>query len=81
MLAHRAPAARPHARKALAAAGSDRTLFPDDALAALHELSQGTLREIDRLAGAALRDAARRKKKLVDRDTIVRVGEALAHFD
>jgi type II secretory pathway predicted ATPase ExeA len=68
-------------RYRLAAAGSDRALFPDDALAALHELSQGALREIDRLAGAALRDAARRKKKLVDRDTVVRVGEALAHFD
>jgi len=62
-------------------AGCERDLFPDDALAALHELSQGALREIDRLAGAALRDAARRKKKLVDRELIVRVGEALARFD
>jgi general secretion pathway protein A len=62
-------------------AGCDRDLFPDDALATLHDLSQGTLREIDRLAGAALRDAARRKKKLVDRELILRVGEALARFD
>jgi type II secretory pathway predicted ATPase ExeA len=62
-------------------AGCERDLFPDDALAALHELSQGALREIDRLAGAALRDAARRKKKLVDRELILRVGEALARFD
>src|SRR3954453_9311805 len=30
-------------------AGCDRDLFPDDALAALHELSQGALRELDRL--------------------------------
>jgi hypothetical protein len=31
-----------------------KRLLPDDALAALHELSQGALREIDRLASAAL---------------------------
>jgi general secretion pathway protein A len=62
-------------------AGCERDLFPDDALAALHELSQGALREIDRLAGAALRDAARRKKKLVDREIVLRVGESLARFD
>ncbi|MFO0736412.1 MAG: AAA family ATPase [Labilithrix sp.] len=65
----------------LSAAGTDRAIFPDDALAALHELSQGALREIDRLATAALRDAARRKKKLVDRDVIARVAETLARFD
>jgi general secretion pathway protein A len=70
-----------YVRYRLAAAGADHPLFPDDALAALHELSQGALREIDRLATAALRDAARRKKKLVDRDTVARVAEALARFD
>jgi hypothetical protein len=37
-------------------------------------LAPCALREIDRLAAAALRDAARRKKKL-------RVSEALARFD
>lgn len=68
-------------RYRLAQAGSDRALFPDDALAALHELSQGALREIDRLATAALREAARRKKKLCDREIVTRVGEALARFD
>lgn len=68
-------------RYRLAAAGTDRALFPDDALAALHELSQGALREIDRLATAALREAARRKKKLVDREIVTRVAEALARFD
>ena len=36
---------------------------------------------IDRLATAALRDAARRKKKLVDRDVVTRVAEALLRFD
>ncbi|MCC6214439.1 MAG: hypothetical protein IT376_06195 [Polyangiaceae bacterium] len=44
--------------------------------AALHEPSQGAPREIDRLATAARRDAARCRKKLVDRDVVTRVGEA-----
>jgi type II secretory pathway predicted ATPase ExeA len=70
-----------YVRYRLTAAGSDRPIFPDDALAVLHELSQGALREIDRLATAALRDAARRKKKLVDREIVVRAGETLARFD
>lgn len=70
-----------YVRYRLAAAGSDRALFPDDALGALHEASQGALREIDRLATAALREAARRKKKLVDREIVVRVAEALARFE
>lgn len=68
-------------RYRLGRAGTDRALFPDDALAALHELSQGSLREIDRLATAALRDAARRKKKLVDRDVVTRAGESLVNYE
>jgi type II secretory pathway predicted ATPase ExeA len=52
-----------------------------DSLATLHEQSQGALREIDRLATAALREAARRKKKLVDRDVVNRVAEALVRYD
>lgn len=70
-----------YVRFRLDAAGCDRALFPDDALVALHEASQGALREIDRLARAALREAARRKKKLVDRDVVTRVAETLARFD
>ncbi len=70
-----------YVRYRLAAAGTDRALFPDDALRTLHELSQGALREIDRLATAALREAARRNKKLVDRDLVTRVGEALVRFE
>ena len=70
-----------YVRFRLHAAGCDHPLFPDDALAALHDLSQGALREIDRIATAALRDAARRRKKLVDRELITRVAEALVHFD
>jgi general secretion pathway protein A len=70
-----------YVRFRLAGAGADRALFPDDAVATLHELSQGSLREIDRLATTALREAARRKKKLVDRELIVRAAEALVRFD
>jgi len=70
-----------YVRYRLGAVGADRALFPDDAVATLHELSQGSLREIDRLATAALREAARRKKKLVDKDVITRVAEALVRFD
>ncbi|MEI2637432.1 MAG: hypothetical protein V9F03_00275 [Microthrixaceae bacterium] len=70
-----------YVRFRLAAVGGERVLFPDDAVAALHELSQGSLREIDRLATAALREAARRKKKLVDKDVVLRVAESLVSFD
>ena len=70
-----------YVRFRLHAAGCERALFPDDALAALHEQSQGALREIDRLATAALREAARRQKKLVEREVASRVAEALARFD
>ena len=65
----------------LHAAGCERALVPDDALAALHDVSLGTLREIDRLATAALREAARRQKKLVEREVVTRVAETLARYD
>ncbi len=70
-----------YVRFRLNAAGCDRPIFPDDALAALHEHSQGALREVDRIATAAMRDAARRKKNLVDRNTVLRVAEPLVRFD
>lgn len=53
----------------------DRELFTGDAVAMLHEAADG-LRDLDRLAGAAMRDAWRRKKKLVERDAVMRVAEA-----
>jgi hypothetical protein len=37
------------------------------------EVVGSSLREIDRLATAAMREAARRKKKLVERDVMTRV--------
>jgi len=57
----------------LGRAGGDRELFSSDALALLHEASSGHLRNIDRLATAALRNAARRKLKRVDRELIQNV--------
>jgi len=61
----------------LKGAGADHELFSRESLVALHELASGSLREIDRLASAALRESARRKRKLVDRDAVTRVAEAL----
>jgi general secretion pathway protein A len=57
-------------RHRLQRAGCERELFPQDAMALLHEASQGAHRELDRLASLCLREAARSKKKLIDRDTV-----------
>ena len=57
------------------AGGGDRDLFTPDAIALLHEAAGG-LRDLDRLSEAALRDAWRRKKKLVERDAATRVAAA-----
>ena len=62
-----------YVRMRLHRAGSDRETFSLDALTALHEAAGSSLREIDRLATAALRETARRKKKLVERDVMVRM--------
>ncbi|QRK10646.1 hypothetical protein JQX13_11520 [Archangium violaceum] len=47
----------------------------------LHEAASGALRDMDRLATVALREAARKKKKLVERDTLARVLDIVAHED
>jgi general secretion pathway protein A len=65
-----------YVRARLAKVGCDRDVFTADALAMLHEAASGSLRDIDRLAVAALRDAARKKRKLVERDVISRVIDA-----
>ena len=57
-----------YVRLRLVQGGCERDLFSADALSLLHEASASSLREIDRLATAALREAARRKKKTVERD-------------
>jgi general secretion pathway protein A len=66
-----------YVRLRLRRAGCDRELFASDALSLLHEAAGSSLREIDRLATAALRESARRKKKLVERDVMARVVGAL----
>jgi type II secretory pathway predicted ATPase ExeA len=57
-------------RLRLRRAGCDRDLFTSDAIAMLHEAVAGTMRDLDRLAHAALRDAARKKRRLIERDSI-----------
>jgi general secretion pathway protein A len=61
----------------LSRVGCDRELFAPEALVTLHEATGSSLRELDRLATAALREAARRKKRLVERDVMARVVGAL----
>jgi len=63
-------------RTRLRRAGCERELFATDAAALLHEATAGAMRELDRLASASLREAARKKRRLVERDTVARVIEA-----
>ncbi|MDX1645132.1 MAG: AAA family ATPase [Thermoanaerobaculia bacterium] len=57
----------------LALVGSERQIFTEDAIGLLHEATGGTLRHLDRLATAALRQAARYDKTRVERDLIATV--------
>jgi type II secretory pathway predicted ATPase ExeA len=57
-------------RHRLTLAGCDRALFGQDAVALLHDASGGAHRDLDRLASLALRDAARRKSKSVERASV-----------
>lgn len=67
-------------RLRLKRAGVEREVFSSDAIAMLHEAAAGAHRDIDRLATTALRESARRKKKLVERDVVARIvdGDAAA---
>lgn len=60
----------------LSLAGSERELFTSDALSLLHEASGGRLRDIDRLATAALKIAALGGHRMVDRAIVVNVAHA-----
>jgi len=62
-----------YVRTRLARVGATKDLFSADALAMLHEAAASSLRDIDRIATAALRAAARKKKKLVERDVLTRI--------
>jgi len=63
-------------RMRLRRAGCDSEIFASDAVALLHENTGGAMRNIDRIATVALRDAAKRKKRLVERAVVARVIEA-----
>ena len=65
-----------YVRLRLKAAGCDKELFTSDAIGMLHEAAVGALRDIDRIATAALRETARKKRKLVERDTLARILDA-----
>lgn len=54
----------------LRAAGGKQSLLSSDAIAMLHEATSGSLRDIDRIATEALKRAAKRKLKVVDRQLI-----------
>lgn len=62
-------------------AGADRDPFNSDALALIHEHSQGRLRDTDRIATDALQLGARRKIKTIDRELLARVLGDAEHFD
>ena len=85
------PAARVGARARTRAAGSALQITTPDgvtlageqdggedahAIVLLHEATLGAMRDLDRLAAAALRETARKKRKLVERDVVSRVIEA-----
>jgi general secretion pathway protein A len=65
----------------LARVGCDRDIFASDAVAMIHEAATGGMRDVDRLATAAIREAARKKRRLVERDAVARVIEAHTHGD
>lgn len=56
--------------------GCDREVFASDAVVLLHEATLGAMRDLDRIAAHALRETARKKRKLVERDVAARVIEA-----
>lgn len=60
-------------RMRLRRAGCERELFASDAAALLHEATAGGMRDLDRLAAAALREAARKKRRLVEREVVTRL--------
>ena len=60
-------------RYRLKRAGVERDVFTHDAIALLHESASGGMRDLDRLATGCLREAARKKRKLVERDLLPRL--------
>lgn len=56
-------------------AGADREIFNADSISIVHEHAQGRLREIDRICTDALKLAAKKKVRVVDRDLVAHVIE------
>jgi len=54
-------------------AGCDREVFTHDEVPMLHDAATRGMRDLDRLATGCLREAARKKRKLVERDLLPRV--------
>ena len=54
-------------------AGCDREVLNSDAIALVHEQAHGRLRDIDRVCTDALKLAARRKLRVIDRELVARV--------
>ena len=65
-----------YVRTRLTQAGCKRELFTSDALAMLHEATRGAMRDIDRIATAALRLAAKKKCRLIERDALAHILDA-----
>ena len=65
----------------LARTGGKANVFASDALSLIHEGTAGQLRDIDRVATACLRAAARRKLKTVDRELLADIIDADASPD
>ena len=63
-------------RMRLARAGCERELFPAESVKLLHDATVGAMRDIDRLAATAIREAARRKRRLVEAEVVTRVIDA-----
>jgi len=60
-------------RHRLKRAGVEREIFTADAVKLIHEAASGGMRDLDRIATGCLREAARKKRKLVERDLLPRV--------
>ena len=65
-----APDTADYLRNRLRQAGCSHEVFSADAIALLHEAAAGTLRDIDRLANAALRHTAAKDGRLVERASV-----------
>jgi general secretion pathway protein A len=64
----------------LTAAGADRTIFEGDALEAVHELTHGVARNVNRVCDLALLIAFAEQRSIIGRDQVESVYEELVHI-